>query len=477
VRGLQHASEKVPGIVHRDLKPDNVLVNQSRQAKITDFGLATVAQRVKLDADAMDGADMRQSRFVGSIVGTPAYMPPEQWRGDVEVDFRADVYAVGCILYELLTGRWLYDARTVSDLRTQHLEAPLPALSNELPSDLSLILEGCLAKRRDDRFARLDLLLTDLTRLYEAHSEEPLPKVSAEAFTAVDYSDRGLTFHNLEQHERAIRDYDRAIELDPTFAIAYYNRDASYAALGQHEHAIHDYDRSIELDPYLAQAYSNRGNNYAALGQHERAIRDLDRALEIDPNLALAYSNRGRSYAALGQHERAICDLDHAIELDPNFSGAYSNRGACYAALGQHEHAIRDYDRSIELDPYLAQVYFNKGALLANTRHLQESLPWLEKAYALGYQQAAEIIQQIRQALGLSPLPTQTNPHNPLVWFEAFQRADSFDTMRQTVQQFPILTQMIPTIEQVIQQQIPAELKPQFEQHLAWLRQIMEGRK
>jgi len=270
VRGLIHANDKSPGIVHRDLKPDNVLVNQSRQAKITDFGLATVAQIARLDTEDLDAADMGQSRYGGGIVGTPAYMPPEQWRGDADIDFRADVYAVGCILYELLTGKWLYDARTVSELRAQHLEAPLPALKNDLPTDLSLILEGCLAKRRDDRFARLDGLLIALVKVYGAHSDEPLLEVTAESFTAIDYNNRGLTFGNLGQHERALRDFDRALELDPTLAPAYSNRGNRYGALGQHERALRDYDRALELDPTYATAYSNRGTRYGALGQHER---------------------------------------------------------------------------------------------------------------------------------------------------------------------------------------------------------------
>ena len=106
-RGLIHANQKQPGIVHRDLKPDNILINQSRMAKITDFGLATVTHAALLTDATTDEMEMGHNLRDKNLVGTPLYMSPEQWRAD-EVDSRSDIYAVGCILYELLTGNFPY---------------------------------------------------------------------------------------------------------------------------------------------------------------------------------------------------------------------------------------------------------------------------------------------------------------------------------------------------------------------------------
>lgn len=180
VRGLQHANKKSPGIVHRDLKPDNVLVNQSKQAKITDFGLAMVAQTAKLVATGSDGGTaLGQSRYVGNIVGTPPYMPPEQWRGEIALDFRTDLYAVGCILYELLTGSWVYNGHTLRELGMQHLKAPLPRLNSNFPPAIQHILNGCLAKKREDRYERLDILFGALKQVYETYSGKILPSAKS----------------------------------------------------------------------------------------------------------------------------------------------------------------------------------------------------------------------------------------------------------------------------------------------------------
>ncbi|MCP4535391.1 MAG: serine/threonine protein kinase, partial [Delftia sp.] len=145
-RGLIHAQEKQPGLVHRDLKPENILVAQGRWAKITDFGLADIIRQAGMELDAAGTAlDGRQS-IMGQkgIAGTPAYMAPEQWRGE-SLDERADVYALGCILYEMLTGEQPFQvsfrpttrsevARWLREMQAQHENSPIPVLPASLPA-------------------------------------------------------------------------------------------------------------------------------------------------------------------------------------------------------------------------------------------------------------------------------------------------------------------------------------------------------
>jgi len=138
------------------------------------------------------------------------------------------------------------------------------------------------------------------------------------ADTAVAANNQGVVYNNKGEYQKAVAVLDKAIELDPGFALAYNNRGWAYIELGQYEEAITDCDKAIEFDPDLALAYNNRGLAYVRLGQYEEAVADCNKAIELDPDLALAYSNRGMAYIELGQYEKAIADFDKAVELDPS---------------------------------------------------------------------------------------------------------------------------------------------------------------
>ncbi len=160
-RAMHHAHEQ--GIIHRDLKPANVLVAADGTPKITDFGLAK-----RLDADAGQTPS-------GAILGTPSYMAPEQAAGKVrQVGPAADVYALGALLYELLTGRPPFRAATPLDTLLQVLaEEPVPPsrLQPKLPRDLETICLKCLQKNPARRYAPALALAEDLRR-FQAH--EPI---------------------------------------------------------------------------------------------------------------------------------------------------------------------------------------------------------------------------------------------------------------------------------------------------------------
>ncbi len=151
---MQYAHEK--GIIHRDLKPANVLLTKVGQPKITDFGLAK-----RLDEDS------GQTRH-GSVLGTPSYMPPEQAEGRLaDVGPLSDVYSLGAILYELLTGRAPFRAatllETLSQVRRQEPVSPIQ-LQPGTPRDLETISLKCLQKDPAKRYANAGELAADLQR-------------------------------------------------------------------------------------------------------------------------------------------------------------------------------------------------------------------------------------------------------------------------------------------------------------------------
>ncbi|HEU4721331.1 MAG TPA: protein kinase [Gemmatimonadaceae bacterium] len=139
------------GIVHRDVKPDNVLMT-GRHAMVTDFGVAKAMSASTRDAAAMT--------TLGIILGTPAYMAPEQITADPQVDHRADIYAVGALAFELLTGRppFVGDTQSVLSAHLTQPPPPLTAMRPDVPAALSDCIATCLAKRRDDRWQSADEL-------------------------------------------------------------------------------------------------------------------------------------------------------------------------------------------------------------------------------------------------------------------------------------------------------------------------------
>jgi len=149
------------GIVHRDLKPDNIFVVPDpdviggERAKILDFGIA------KLSEQTGSGVKTR----AGAVIGTPTYMAPEQFRGAAGVDHRADIYALGAVIYEMLTGRPPFIGEGMAELMEKHLLEPPPpprSLVPTIPPALERVVLRALAKRPEDRQSSAEELATEL---------------------------------------------------------------------------------------------------------------------------------------------------------------------------------------------------------------------------------------------------------------------------------------------------------------------------
>ena len=143
-RALEVAHQE--GVIHRDIKPQNIIVDPQGFVKVMDFGIARLAQAEKVGEGLT---------AVGTAVGTPEYMPPEQLVGE-ELDSRADLYAAGAVLFECVTGRVVFEARTLPGLVAKHLEESPDdprALNPEVPESLSRVILKALAKDRTARWS------------------------------------------------------------------------------------------------------------------------------------------------------------------------------------------------------------------------------------------------------------------------------------------------------------------------------------
>jgi serine/threonine-protein kinase len=149
---LVHAHER--GLIHRDVKPKNILLTDDGIAKLTDLGLAR-------DVDDKRAAETE----AGKAYGTPYYISPEQIRGEVDIDFRADIYSLGATFYHMVTGRPPFDGETPTAVMHKHLKQPLTPpdhLNMALSAGVGEIIEFAMAKNRDERYHSTADMLEDL---------------------------------------------------------------------------------------------------------------------------------------------------------------------------------------------------------------------------------------------------------------------------------------------------------------------------
>jgi tetratricopeptide (TPR) repeat protein len=198
---------------------------------------------------------------------------------------------------------------------------------------------------------------------------------------AYDY--RGTAYYRKGDYDRAIRDYNEAIRLDPKNAALYNNRGFAYHEKGDYDRAMRDYDDAIQLDASLAAAYVGRGLAYNRKGNYDRAIRELDEAIRLDPKSAVAFNNRGLAYDSKGDYDRAIRDYNEAIRLDPKDAVAYSNRGSAYNEKGDYDRAIRDLDEAIRLNPKYPNAYSHRSFAYGKKGDYDRAMADLNKAIEL----------------------------------------------------------------------------------------------
>ena len=163
---LDHAHSQ--GIIHRDIKPDNVLFDTSNNPYLSDFGVAKFTESLVSSTNQ-------------EVIGTPAYISPEQALGE-DVDHRADVYGLGAMLYEMLTGERPFGKETVIGLALQHVNDPVPNVLNlrpDLPGEVDVIIKKAMAKNRENRYATALELAQELNKV--AYEGEPttLQKIPA----------------------------------------------------------------------------------------------------------------------------------------------------------------------------------------------------------------------------------------------------------------------------------------------------------
>jgi tetratricopeptide (TPR) repeat protein/tRNA A-37 threonylcarbamoyl transferase component Bud32 len=301
-RGVHHAHQR--GVVHRDIKPQNILVTKAGELKVADFGLAHL-----LDSDpGLTGT--------GAVLGTPLYMAPEQVRGGANlITHRTDVYALGAILYEMLTGWPPHRGGTVSEIYERIIrENPLPPhlVSDGVPWELEVITLKAVEKEPAHRYASAEEFADDLRRYL---SGEPIlarpvsvvtrwtrwarkrqsvlwPALAAGILFVIGAS---LWYGRQLRQEEAARLLDYARNPLAKASRAQYIRGASIRDFSQWVGEAEGYvERAVQLAPALPSAHHLRGEVRILKGHYEEAERSWREAVRLDPKLGSAHFRLGQ---------------------------------------------------------------------------------------------------------------------------------------------------------------------------------------
>jgi serine/threonine-protein kinase len=336
------------GVIHRDLKPGNVLLTIDGQPKITDFGLAKLLE-----------GDSSQTR-TGTIVGTPSYMAPEQARGQThEIGPRADVYALGAMLYELLTGQPPFLAATPMEtmLQVTHNEPMPPSrLTPKLPPDLETICLKCLQKESHKRYASAGALAADLRRFLigEPIVARPVgsgerawrwcrrnPKVavlSAAVFVlllAITVMSVASNLQLKKQQAETERQFERAENN------AALEREARRLADQKRDEALKAEGRAADNAAIAGEQRTLALNTlYGLVTKVEDKLRDKENMNDLRQDILKT------ALEGLGKVSKSV---ETAPIVDRSMGVALQRMGDNYEQMGQTEEAVRLYRSSLEI--------------------------------------------------------------------------------------------------------------------------------
>lgn len=173
----------------------------------------------------------------------------------------------------------------------------------------------------------------------------------------------GIVYRSQGKLDKAIAEYQTALQLNPTYAEPHYNLGNAYLSKGQPDRAIAKYQTALRLKPGFANAYLNLGNAYEELGLLGKAIAEYQTALQLNPDDAGSHYNLGNAYKSQGKLDRAITEYRTALRLNPSYAEAYYNLGNTYLSQGQLDKANAEYRAALRLRPDYVEVYTGLGVV------------------------------------------------------------------------------------------------------------------
>ncbi len=394
------------GLVHRDLKLDNVMLSQSGQVKVLDFGLV---KEVTASASSWHEVSTLVPTLTqhGQILGTVSTMAPEQAMGG-EIDPRTDLFALGVLLYELVTGGPPFtgpDALTVLNRVCVQQQVPAHEVVATVPEDLSRLIDALLEKEPARRPESTGVVLAELQRLRASGAEGA--------------GERALPVAGVEEPAKPVVSWHRklgwgallvSLAVISTLAYSVFlagegtpgatsGRRSAVAAAPTEDGSVDDLYRHgmALLDAYDAE------------GHVEAAVETFQRLLDREPDSAPGHAGLALAYwhLSVGSSqdpvwvEQARTMAERAVHLDPFLAAGHLALGRVYGRLGRFKNATEELQQAARLEPGSARVQVALGKLA----QLQQQFP----AASVAYEHALELQPTHREALAaLGMLSQQT---------------------------------------------------------------------
>ena len=372
--GLAAAHEH--GVIHRDLKPANLRVTPEARLKILDFGLAEI-----LRGEVSPTAVTESQSETRGVVGTLPYMAPEQLLQE-KLDARTDIWATGCVLFEMATGRrpFLGSGPALTDAILHQPLAAVSKINPRIGPALDAVIQKCLEKESQRRYAVAGDIAVDLQRA--ASEQTPVEKgrpvrrwlltlavVVAVAVSAVGGARLWSTLQPISLGTR-VGGTATQVQTVPhesyLAGLKYLERWDKPANL---ESAAALFGQTVKNDPNFALGFSALAEvDWARYRlDHdsrwvEEAEKNCRRAAELNQSLPAVYVTLARIHNGRGQYNLALQEIQQALKLQPRYSDAQLAEAAVYASMGQVERAESSYKTAAALRPQSWDGYYELGA-------------------------------------------------------------------------------------------------------------------